>query len=147
MSYASLEACLLDLEQNGHLIRIREEVDPNLEMAAIHMRVHAAGGPALLFEQVKGSPFRACSNLFGTIDRSRFIFRDTLSRVQSLIELKNDPVKALKQPWKQLGNIWAASKSIPLKNPLKRPVLYQRIELSQLPQIKHWPMDGGAFVT
>lgn len=147
MSYASLEACLLDLEQNGHLIRIREEVDPNLEMAAIHMRVHAAGGPALLFEQVKGSPFRACSNLFGTLDRSRFIFRDTLSRVQSLIELKNDPVKALKQPWKQLGNIWAASKSIPLKNPLNKPVLYQRIELSQLPQIKHWPMDGGAFVT
>lgn len=147
MSYASLEACLLDLERNGQLIRVREEVDPNLEMAAIHLRVYAAGGPALLFEQVKGSKFRACSNLFGTLDRSRFIFRDTLSRVQSLIELKNDPVKALKQPFNQLGNLWAASKSIPLKNPLNKPVLFERIALNQLPQIKHWPMDGGAFVT
>jgi 4-hydroxy-3-polyprenylbenzoate decarboxylase len=76
MAYPSLEACLLDLEKNGHLKRIREEVDPDLEMAAIHERVYAQGGPALLFEQVKGSRFRAASNIFGTLDRSRFIFRE-----------------------------------------------------------------------
>ena len=59
MAYSSLEACLLDLEKNGQLVRIKEEVDPYLEMAAIHLRVHEAGGPALLFENVKGSRFRA----------------------------------------------------------------------------------------
>ena len=53
MSYPSLEACLLDLEKAGHLIRIKEEVDPNLEMAAIHLRVYEMGGPAILFENVK----------------------------------------------------------------------------------------------
>ena len=53
MAYRSLEACLLDLEANGQLIRIKEETDPCLEMAAIHLRVHEAGGPALLFENVK----------------------------------------------------------------------------------------------
>ena len=53
MAYASLEACLLDLEKNGHRVRIKEEVDPHLEMAAIHLRVHEAGGPALFFENVK----------------------------------------------------------------------------------------------
>lgn len=74
MHYSSLEACLLDLEKNGQLIRVKECVDPHLEMAAIHLRVHEAGGPALLFEQVKGSRFRAASNIFGTLDRSKFIF-------------------------------------------------------------------------
>jgi 4-hydroxy-3-polyprenylbenzoate decarboxylase len=67
MAYSSLESCLIDLERNGQLIRIKEEVDPYLEMAAIHHRVHEAGGPALLFERVKGSPFRAASNIFGTL--------------------------------------------------------------------------------
>ena len=67
MLYRSLEDCLLDLEKNGRLVRIKEEVDPFLEMAAIHLRVHETGGPALLFEHVKGSPFRAASNIFGTL--------------------------------------------------------------------------------
>ena len=96
MAYKSLEECLLDLEKNGQLIRIKEEVDPYLEMAAIHLRVHEVGGPALLFEKVKGSKFRAASNIFGTLARSEFIFRNTLQTVQQLIELKDDPVKAIK---------------------------------------------------
>ena len=100
MAYISLEDCLQDLERNGHLIRIKEEVDPYLEMAAIHLRVFEAGGPALLFENVKGSKFRAASNIFGTLERSEFIFRDSLKTVQKLIELKDDPVKAIKSPFK-----------------------------------------------
>jgi 4-hydroxy-3-polyprenylbenzoate decarboxylase len=103
MSYVSLEQCLLDLEKNGHLVRIKEEVDPYLEMAAIHLRVHEAGGPALLFENVKGSRFRAASNIFGTLDRSKFIFRNSLQQVQKLIALKGDPMKALKHPLDNMG--------------------------------------------
>ncbi|MGE5676668.1 MAG: 3-octaprenyl-4-hydroxybenzoate carboxy-lyase, partial [Pseudomonadota bacterium] len=61
--YRNLEECIVDLEKSGQLIRIHEEVDPYLEMAAIHRRVNAAGGPALLYENVKGSKFRAVSNL------------------------------------------------------------------------------------
>ncbi|MGL5889911.1 MAG: hypothetical protein ACRC3B_08495, partial [Bacteroidia bacterium] len=57
MSYASLRACVDDLERHGHLIRISEEVDPYLEMAAVHLRVFEAGGPALFFENVKGTQF------------------------------------------------------------------------------------------
>ena len=53
MLYNSVEDCINDLERNGHLIRIKEEVDPYLEMAAIHLKVHEANGPALLFENVK----------------------------------------------------------------------------------------------
>lgn len=147
MNYASLEECLIDLENNHHLIRIKEEVDPHLEMAAIHLRVHEAGGPALLFENVKGSKFRAASNIFGSLDRSKFIFRKTFANVQKLIQLKSDPVKAFKQPFKNFDAGIAALKALPLKNPSGKPVLHQQINIADLPLIKHWPLDGGAFVT
>lgn len=147
MSYSSLEQCLLDLEKNKQLVRIKEEVDPYLEMAAIHLRVHEAGGPALLFEQVKGSKYRAASNIFGSLDRSKFIFKDTLAFVQKLVQLKNDPIKALKQPFKNFETGLAALKAFPLKNPLIKPVLAEEIRITDLPLIQHWPMDGGAFVT
>ena len=147
MNYASLEQCLIDLEKNGHLVRIKEEVDPYLEMAAIHLRVHEAGGPALLFENVKGSKFRAASNIFGTTERSKFIFRKTFSLVQQLIQLKNNPVEAFKHPFKNMSAGLAALKALPLKNPSSKPVMYQTVNISDLPLIQHWKDDGGAFVT
>jgi 4-hydroxy-3-polyprenylbenzoate decarboxylase len=147
MAYASLEQCLIDLEKNGQLIRIKEEVDPYLEMAAIHLRVYQSKGPALLFENVKGSNYRAASNIFGTIERSRFIFRHQLKTVERLIQLKNDPISAFKNPLASLSAAFAATKSIPLKNPISKPALFSEIKISDLPLIQHWPMDGGAFVT
>ncbi len=147
MSYASLEECLIDLEKNGHLVRIKEEVDPYLEMAAIHLRVYAAQGPALLFENVKGSKFRAASNIYGTMERSKFIFRKSFQLVQDLIALKGDPIKAIKHPIDNFKAGLAALKALPLKNPISKPVLYQEISIDQLPLIQHWPGDGGAFVT
>lgn len=128
-------------------MRIKEQVDPYLEMAAIHLRVYEMGGPALLYENVKGSRFRAASNIFGTLNRSRFIFRDTLASVQKLIELKGDPIKAIKHPLQNFGAGLAALKALPLRNPFTKPVLYEEIQVSDLPLIHHWPNDGGAFVT
>jgi 4-hydroxy-3-polyprenylbenzoate decarboxylase len=142
-----MEECLLDLEKNGQLVRIKEETDPHLQMAAIQLRVYEAGGPALLFENVKGSKYRAASNIFGTIERSRFIFRDTLQTVQRLIDLKNNPVQAFKHPLQNMHAGLAALKAFPLKNPSNKPVLEQNIRIADLPLIKHWPKDGGAFVT
>jgi len=147
MPYRSLEECLLDLEKNGQLVRIKEETDPHLQMAAIHLRVFEAGGPALLFENVKGSRFRAASNIFGTLERSKFIFRNNLDAVQQLIKLKRDPVQAFKHPFKNFNAGLAALKAFPLKDPLSKPVLHQQINIADLPLIQHWPMDGGAFVT
>ena len=67
MAYKSLRAAALDLEKTGQLIRIKSEVDPDLEIAEIHRRFFDAGGPALWFENVKGSPFTALSNLYGCL--------------------------------------------------------------------------------
>ncbi|SDX83005.1 UbiD family decarboxylase [Paenibacillus sp. CF384] len=147
MNYRSLEECIIDLERNGHLVRVREEVDPHLEMAAIHMKMFEIGGPALLFENVKGSKFRAVSNLFGTVERSKFIFRHTWESVQNVIALRNDPMQALKNPFKHIGTGLAARKALPVRKSGGQPVAMQEIQISDLPLIKHWQDDGGAFVT
>ncbi|GIO08864.1 3-octaprenyl-4-hydroxybenzoate carboxy-lyase [Brevibacillus reuszeri] len=145
--YRTLEECILDLEKNGHLVRVTEEVDPYLEMAAIHLKMYEVGGPALLFENVKGSKFRAVSNLFGTIERSKFIFRSTWAAAENVIALRNDPMKALKHPFKNMESGFAALKALPIKKSTGTPVTYQEISISDLPLIQSWPMDGGAFVT
>ncbi|CAN7371670.1 UbiD family decarboxylase [Paenibacillus sp. LjRoot153] len=147
MIYRNLEECLVDLEKNGHLVRIHEEVDPELEMAAIHMKVHEAGGPALLFENVKGSKFRAVSNLFGTVERSKYIFRDNWESVKNVISLRSDPMKAMKSPLKHIGTGLAAWKALPIKITGGLPAAFEEISIADLPLIKHWPEDGGAFVT
>lgn len=147
MAYRSLEDCLLDLEKTGRLRRVKEQVDPNLQMAAIHLRVYEAGGPALLFENVKGSNFRAASNIFGSIERSEYIFRNSFQSVQQLVSLKNNPLEILKHPLKNAKAVGALLHALPLKNPLQKPVLFREINISNIPLIKHWPKDGGAFVT
>ncbi|GAA4780350.1 UbiD family decarboxylase [Olivibacter ginsenosidimutans] len=147
MGYTSLAECVNDLEQNGHLIRIREEVDPYLEMAAIHLRVYAHGGPALLFENVKGSKFPAVSNLFGTLDRSRFMFRDTLAKMKLLVEAKMDPAQVLKYPFKYAGISLNALSALPKRVGKRAPITHGTTVPSALPQIVNWPMDGGPFIT
>jgi len=146
MGYKSLAECVADLEKHGHLIRIKEEVDPYLEMADIHLRVYEKQGPALLFEKVKGSPFKAVSNLFGTLERSKFMFRDSLAKVQQLVELRSDPMKALKNPLKFAGAGLTALSALPLRQSLFKQT-FQKTTISALPQIVNWPMDGGPFVT
>jgi 4-hydroxy-3-polyprenylbenzoate decarboxylase len=148
MGYPSLAACVRDLERHGHLIRIREEVDPHLEMAAIHMRVYRAGGPALLFERVRGTRFPAVSNLFGTLDRARFLFRDTLARVQALVELKYDPVRLAKHPFRYLPVAPTAFAALPRRRPRRgAPILHGTTTVGALPRIVNWPDDGGPFIT
>ncbi|PTT00138.1 3-octaprenyl-4-hydroxybenzoate carboxy-lyase [Pedobacter sp. HMWF019] len=146
MGYNSLSECVADLEKHGHLIRIKEEVDPYLEMAAIHLRIFEQEGPAILFEKVKGSPFPAVSNLFGTLERSKFMFRDSLDKVQQLVGLRSDPIKALKNPFKYAGAGLTALSALPMKQSLFK-ATFSKTTISQLPQIVNWPMDGGPFVT
>lgn len=146
MSYKSLEHCLSDLEKHGQLLRIKQEVDPYLEMAEIQRQVYAQQGPALLFEKVKGSPFRAASNIYGTFERTAFIFRHTLKRLKKVIELKKDPTHFLRTPGKYLGAPLTALKALPMRA-ISAPVLQNTTTIDQLPQIVSWPMDGGAFVT
>lgn len=146
MGYASLRACLEDLQAHGRLVAIDEPVDAHLEAAAICRRVYEAGGPAVWFRNVRGCRFTMVGNLYGTLDRAEFIFRDSLNFVRKLVSLKVDPQAAARTPWKY----W----DLPIKglNLLPRrvrsgPVSYGTIAKAELPQVVCWPRDGGAFVT
>ncbi|WP_304068566.1 UbiD family decarboxylase [Pedobacter glucosidilyticus] len=147
MGYHSLRDCVNDLERNGHLVRIKEEIDPYLEAAAIHHRVYEQQGPALYFENIKGSKFPAVSNLFGTLERSKFMFRDTLEKLKILVDLKGDPMRALKAPFKYLDVSLTALSALPMKTSKNSPINYGRAKISDIPPIVNWPMDGGPFVT
>ncbi len=146
--YKSLREAANDLEKHGKLKRISTEIDPHLEMAEIHRRVFDAGGPALLFERVKGSPFQALSNIYGTYERTDFLFRHTMQAVEKVVELKLDPSFFLKKPMRYLGAPFTALKALPMRLPLSMAAAaYAQTTIGKLPQVKSWGMDGGAFVT
>lgn len=147
MSYRSLSDCVKDLEQHGQLVRVKTEVDPDLEVAEIHRRVFDKGGPAILFENIKGSPFPGLSNLYGTFERTDFLFRNTLEKVQRVTELKADPTNFFRRPLRYLSAPFTALTALPARSWGKAPVTYGRTTIDQLPQIKSWPKDGGAFIT
>jgi len=143
--YKSLNDCILDLERHGQLVRIAEPIDPDLEMAEIHRRVHEAAGPAILFERVKGSPFPAVSNLFGTMDRASLIFRATLDGIEKLMALVADPSAALRSPSRYAAlprTLWRARP----RRVRRGPVLSRTTTIDKLPQIRCWPEDGGGFI-
>ena len=85
MAFHSTRETVEALEKVGELVRIEREVDPNLEAAEIQRRVYQAGGPAILFERVKGSRFPMASNLFGTLKRAQFLFADALEPVRRIV--------------------------------------------------------------
>jgi 4-hydroxy-3-polyprenylbenzoate decarboxylase len=146
MGYRSLQSCIADLEKNGHLVRVDELVDANLEAAEIHRRVYRSGGPAILFANVKDCQFPMVSNLFGTIDRARFIFRDTFEDVKRAVQLKVDPTLAMRHPlryWRAPLLAWQMQP----KSVRRGAVLSQETSIDQLPPLKSWPDDGGPFIT
>ena len=145
--YNSMWDVVKDLEDNKMLIRMKKEVDPNLEMAEIHRQVYDKNGPAIFFENVKGSPFPALSNIYGTYERTDFLFRKTLPKIKKVIELKADPTKLLKNPFKYLTAPLTALTALPMKSYFGSKSMYGQTTIEKLPLIKSWPMDGGAFVT
>ena len=146
MGYASLQSAINDLERHRHLLRIPFEVDPNLEMAEIHRRVYQARGPALLFTRPKGCRFAMVSNLFGTMERVRFLFRHSLETVQRLMELKIDPSACIRRPWRYWKIPRAAWTTLP-KYVCRWPHGCEESQIDQLPSLICWPRDGGPFIT
>src|ERR1700686_3035996 len=135
MGYRNLRECVDDLAANKALIRIDREVDPCLEVGAIQRRVYQAGGPALLFTRVKGCSFPMLGNLFGTLERTRFVFRDTLKAVERLGQLKIAPRSFLKDPLALFSTLPAAWHLLP-KRVAGGPILANRTTLDRLPQLK-----------
>jgi 4-hydroxy-3-polyprenylbenzoate decarboxylase len=146
MGYRSLADCVADLARRRMLVTLEEEVDSHLEIAAIQRRVYEAGGPALLFRRVKGTRFPVLGNLHGTMERTRFLFRDALETVRKLVELKVDPSRLARDPWRYRSLPFRGLRLLP-RRVRRGPILGALTTLRELPQIQCWPRDGGAFVT
>ncbi len=146
MSYPSLEAALQDLEKHGMLLRIGEEVSPDLLMPKMAEIATKESLPALLFEHVQGSPFRAAANIFGTMERARFLFRDTWKKAETAIAFHTDPFSILKHPARLASLPGIGLSALPRKS-LFAPVLARTTTLDRLPQIRLHREDGGAFLT
>ena len=145
MAYKTLQQCISDLDKQGELLRITKEVNPELEMASIHLNEFEKEGKAIFFKNVKGSKYAVVSNLFGSLKRSHFMFRDSLEIVKQLIDLKTNPISAIKNPIKSLFTALNGIYSIPQK--VAFPKSFNEIQIEDLPQIKCWKDDGGAFIT
>jgi UbiD family decarboxylase len=139
------------LKKENELHVIDTPIDPYLELAEIQRRVVAQQGPALLFTQVKGSRFPVTTNLFGTRRRIDLAFgEDPIHFFQRVVEA----AEILSAP--SLSKVWGfrdlAKTFLKLGTAGRNsgPVLECRmnpVQLSALPQIQSWPMDGGAFLT
>ncbi len=147
--YKSLEQALLDLEKAGMLKRIHAEVDPHLEMAEIARENFRQGGPALLFEHVKGSKFRAACNIFGSDERFNFLFRDGFEQTKAAVNFKANPVDFLKKALKSPKSLFKAARAGLTSLPMRSGSIkdFEECSLSDLPQLVSWPLDGGAFIT
>ena len=146
MGYRSTRQCVEALRKAGELVELDQPVSARWQIAEIQRRVYQRGGPAILFSNVEGCRFPMVSNLFGTIERARLLFRDTIEGVRRAIELKIDPGEAAKRPLRY----WKT----PLTALAMRPKLVRRSAVSkntttieQLPHLVSWPDDGGSFVT
>lgn len=146
MRHRSTRDVVEDLRAGGRLVQVDDPVDPHLEIAEIQRRVYARGGPAVLMTNVRGTTFPVASNLFGSLEQAEYLFRDTLESVRRLIEVKLDPPIAARRPWRYAGVPWTALTMLP-RWTRRGAVQAGSCPVSQLPQLKCWPDDGGAFVT
>lgn len=146
MIYRTLAAAVADLEKTGRLVRVNAPVDPYLEIGVIQRRAFERKAPAILFTNVKGTAFPMLANLFGTMERTRFLFRSTLAAIEGLFRLKADPMDALRHPFRYAKLPFSLVSALP-KKVGSGPVGMNRTTLSALPQLVSWPEDGGAYVT
>jgi UbiD family decarboxylase len=158
LSFPDLRAFIAQLQRDGDIVTVDAAVDPHLEAAEIHRRVIAAGGPALLFTNVRGKgdgepgkPFRLATNLFGTARRAEMAFGERplrlITRLVHLAETLLPPTPS---------KLWGARDvglelvKVGTKRVSRAPVTERvtaDVRLDQLPAITSWPEDGGPFVT
>ena len=151
MSFPDLRSFLDQLRRDGDLVTVESEVDPHLEVAEIHRRVVAGGGPALLFTNVKGSGFRLVTNLFGTARRAEMAFGERplrlIRRVVELVETIMPPTPAKLWGARDVGmELLKVGTRRQSTGPVTERVT-QDVRLDRLPALTCWPEDGGPFIT
>ncbi|WP_435236347.1 4-hydroxy-3-polyprenylbenzoate decarboxylase [Psychromonas sp. PT13] len=157
MKFDDLRDFISQLEEQGLLKRISQEVDPNLEMTEISDRTLRASGPALLFENPKGYNTPVLTNLFGTTQRVAMAMgRNDVSELkevgQWMAYLKEpEPPKGIKALWEKLP-IFKQVLNMPTKkvsHPACQQVIMEgdQVDLTKLPVMTCWPGDVAPLIT
>lgn len=154
MAYKDLQEFIQVLEEKGELKRIKTEVDPELEITEITDRISKAYGPALLFENVKGSELPVLINAFGSIERMALSLQvdkldDLAGEIIALLDIADNVPKSLLDKVKVLPKLAQLSSFIPrtVKSGSCQEVVDMQPDLSKLPVLKCWPEDAGCFIT
>lgn len=153
MAFRSLHDAVLFLEERHALVRIRETVDPRLDITEIADRVMKRGGPALLFENVKGSRFPLLMNTFGSAERMAWMLGgeslpDIAAEIADLV--RTTPPAGLLEKIRMLPKLARFGSYLPRTSRNSAPCQDIRMEspdLYQLPILTCWPQDGGPFIT
>ena len=157
MKTSDLREFIALLEQRGELVRIKQEVDPNLEMTEISDRTLRAQGPALLFENPKGYDVPVLCNLFGTPDRVALgMGQENVSALRDVGELlaflkEPEPPKGLLDLWEKrhdFKQVLNMPVKVVKKAPCQQVVLEGgQVDLDKLPIQTCWPGDAAPLVT
>ncbi len=151
MKHLNLQSYLQTLQREGELKVIEEPVDPHLDLAEIQRRVVSRQGPALLFAKVKGTDFPVVTNLFGTRRRIDLAFGENPIRfVKRVVEAAHTlmpPTLSKLWDFRDLARDLLTAGTRPAKTGPAMDRLVCPARLKMMPQIKSWPMDGGAFLT
>ena len=157
MKYSDLRDFIANLEQRGELKRISVEVDPALEMTEICDRVLRAGGPALLFENPKGSQIPVLANLFGTPKRVALgMGEESVEALRDVGKLlaflkEPEPPKGMKDAWQKLPIFKQVLNMAPkvVKSAACQQQVIEKddIDLSQYPIQLCWPEDAAPLIT
>ena len=153
MSFKDLQTFIKELEKKGELVRVKTEVDPELEITEITDRVSKDYGPALLFENVKGSKYPVLINAMGTYERMAMALgveniNDIGNDIEEFIDMSN--YIGLMNKFKSLPKLSRMATVFPIKLPTKgacQEVINHNPDLNELPILKCWPEDGGKFIT
>ena len=156
-AYRDLREFIDQLESRGELKRVKEAVDPRLEMTELCDRVLKRGGPALLFERVKGHDISVLGNLFGTPRRVALgMGRDDVGGLRELGELlaylkEPEPPKGLRDAWDKLPllkQVWSMAPKVVTRAPCFETIVEaDDIDLARLPVQTCWPGDAGPLIT
>lgn len=151
--HTNIRSFMEQLRREGQLIEINAPVDPYLELAEIHRRVIDEQGPALLFTNVKGKSFPVVTNLFGTAERVDMAFgpkpeaivRELVHSLDKLLPPKLSSLWELRSPL--LGIIRTGMKTVPASLAPVAQIATSDVDLTELPALTSWHLDGGPFVT
>lgn len=151
MSFPDLRAFLNRLRSDQDLVEVTAPVDRALEVAEIHRRVVAAGGPALLFSNVRDADFPLVTNLFGTSRRAELAFGERpqrlIRRLVELVETALPPTPATLWGARDLGaELFRVGTRRGRSGPVTD-VVTDDVRLDRLPALTTWPDDGGPFIT